>query len=127
VKQESLCTNLTPDGQSALLSGDRIDITVHGKHFVILSREQYERGFWSSSMSVDLAPDVWDEIQRQLASGSFASTDEVLREALTALRSREEEVYAIQEGIEDMEAGRVMPLRQFDREFRQRNALPAAE
>jgi putative addiction module CopG family antidote len=78
-------------------------------------------------MSVDLAPDVWDEIQQQLASGSFASTDEVLREALTALRSREEEVYAIQEGIEDMEAGRVMPLRQFDREFRQRNALPAAE
>jgi hypothetical protein len=43
------------------------------------------------------------------------------------LRSREEEVCAIQEGIDDMEAGRVMPLRDFDREFRRRNALPAAE
>jgi putative addiction module CopG family antidote len=78
-------------------------------------------------MSVDLAPDVWNEIQRQLASGSYASPDDVLREALAALRSREAEVFAIQEGIDDMEAGRLTPLPEFDREFRQRNGLPAAE
>jgi putative addiction module CopG family antidote len=78
-------------------------------------------------MSVDLAPDVWKEIQRQLASGSYATADEVLREALAALRSREQEVIAIQEGIDDMEAGRVLPMREFDREFRRRNGLPAAE
>jgi Arc/MetJ-type ribon-helix-helix transcriptional regulator len=70
-------------------------------------------------MSVDLAPDVWDEIQRQIATGSFASHDDVLREALVALRFREE--LAIQQGIDDMEAGRVMPLHDFDREFRHRN------
>jgi putative addiction module CopG family antidote len=75
-------------------------------------------------MSVDLAPDVWDEIQRQIATGSFASHDDVLREALVALRFREEEVLAIQQGIDDMEAGRVMPLHDFDREFRHRNGLP---
>jgi len=68
-------------------------------------------------MSVDLAPDVWNEIQRQLASGSYTSPDDVLRDALAALRSREEEVLAIQEGIDDMEAGRTMPIREFDREF----------
>jgi putative addiction module CopG family antidote len=78
-------------------------------------------------MSLDLAPDVWNEIQRQLATGSYSSHDEVLREALAALRFREEEVQAIQAGIDDMEAGRVMQIREFDRQFRQRNGLPAAE
>ena len=78
-------------------------------------------------MSVDLAPDVWAAIQQQIASGSFDSADEVLREALAALRSRNEEVLAIQQGLDDMEAGRMIPVRDFDRDFRQRNSLPAAE
>jgi len=78
-------------------------------------------------MSVDLSSDVWNEIQRQLASGSYASPDEVVRVALAALRSRDDDVRAIQEGIDDMEAGRVRPFREFDREFRLRNGLPAAE
>jgi putative addiction module CopG family antidote len=78
-------------------------------------------------MSVDLAPDIWNEIQRQLATGTYASHDEVLREALAALRSRETEVLAIQQGIDDMEARRVTPIRDFDLEFRQRNGLSAAE
>jgi putative addiction module CopG family antidote len=78
-------------------------------------------------MSIDVAPDVMDAIQRQLATGSYSSHDELLREAVAALESRDAEVLAIQEGIEDMEAGRVRPFREFDREFRQRNGLPAAE
>ncbi len=44
-------------------------------------------------MSVDLSPDVWNEIQRRLASGSYSSPDEVLRDALAALRCREQEVF----------------------------------
>lgn len=78
-------------------------------------------------MSVDIASDVWNEIQRQIASGAFASHDEVLREALAALRFRNEELVAIGEGIEDMEAGRTTPLHDFDRQFRKQNGLPAAE
>jgi Arc/MetJ-type ribon-helix-helix transcriptional regulator len=78
-------------------------------------------------MSVDLAPDVWKEIQRHVSSGVFATPDDVLREALAALRARDNELVAIQEGIDDMEAGRVRPLREFDREFRRRNGLPTAE
>jgi putative addiction module CopG family antidote len=78
-------------------------------------------------MSVDLSPDVWNEVQRQLATGTFASPDEVLREALAALRSRDAEILAIQEGIDDMEAGRVAPLDEFDRDFRRRNGIAAAE
>jgi predicted transcriptional regulator len=67
-------------------------------------------------MSVDPSPDAWNEI----ASGSYTSPDEVLRDALAALRTREQEVVAIQEGIDDMEAGRVRPFREFDREFQHR-------
>jgi Arc/MetJ-type ribon-helix-helix transcriptional regulator len=78
-------------------------------------------------MSVDMAPDIWNEIQRQLSSGSYSSPDEVLRDALAALRSRDEEVLAIGHGIDDMEAGRVRPIREFDNEFRSRNGLPAGE
>ena len=77
-------------------------------------------------MSVDLTPEDWNEIQRQLASGSYASPDEVLRDALAALRSRDEEVVAIQEAIDEMEAGRGRPFHEFDREFRQRNGLPTS-
>ena len=68
--------------------------------------------------------DVEEQIQEQLATGGYSSQDDVLREALRALRWRDQEVAAIQEGIEDMEAGRVKPLREFDREFRQRNKIP---
>jgi putative addiction module CopG family antidote len=78
-------------------------------------------------MSVDLASDIWSEIQRQISAGGYSSHDEVLREALAALRFRDQEVLAIQEGIDDMEAGRVTPLTEFDRDFRQRNGLSAAE
>jgi putative addiction module CopG family antidote len=78
-------------------------------------------------MSIDVPPDVMNAIQRQIASGAYSSPDQLLREALAALESRDAEVLAIQEGIDDMEAGRVKPLREFDREFRRRNGLPAAE
>jgi len=78
-------------------------------------------------MSFDLSPDIWNEIQRQVATGVFATPDDVLREALAALRVREGEVSAIQEAIDEMEAGLGRPFREFDREFRERNGLPAAE
>jgi predicted transcriptional regulator len=69
-------------------------------------------------MSIDIARDVMNAIQRQLATSSYSSPDELLREALAALESRDAEVLAIQEGIDDMEAGRATPLRDFDRDFR---------
>jgi Arc/MetJ-type ribon-helix-helix transcriptional regulator len=77
-------------------------------------------------MPVELAPDVWDEIQRQISMEGYSSADEVVRDALAALR-REEDLRAIQAGIDDMKAGRVTSLEDFDREFRQQNGMPAAE
>lgn len=73
-------------------------------------------------MGADSAPDVWDEIQRQISMEGFSSADEVSRDALAALR-REEDLRANQAGIDDMKAGRVTPLEDFDREFRRRNGI----
>ena len=65
---------------------------------------------------------------RQLAGGECTDYDsQALRERFDDQQFREQEVAAIQEGIKDMEAGRVRPFREFDREFRLRNGLPAAE
>jgi Arc/MetJ-type ribon-helix-helix transcriptional regulator len=74
-------------------------------------------------MSYQFPPDLDREIQDRLATGQYASEEEVLRKALRALKWWDQEVAAIQEGVEDMEAGRVKPLREFDCEFRERKNI----
>ena len=63
-------------------------------------------------MPYDLPADLRQEIEQRMASGQYASEEDVLREAMRALKSREEEIAAIQAGIDDMEAGRVRHLAQ---------------
>ena len=83
-------------------------------------------------MSVDLAPDIWNEIQRQVATGVFATPEEVLREALAALRSREEAIQrereevreALREATEDLRAGRYRPAADVSRDMRRKYNLP---
>ena len=75
-------------------------------------------------MTYQFPPDLDQDIKERMASGLYSSEDDVLRDALRALRSRDQEVAAIQEGVDDMKAGRVMPLREFDRTFRERNDIP---
>jgi hypothetical protein len=57
-----------------------------------------------------------------MITGRYPSEDDLLREALRVLKQRDEEVLAIQEGIADMEAGRVRYVLDFDREFRARSS-----
>ena len=59
---------------------------------------------------------IHDEVERCVA--------EVLRRALDALEWQDAEVRAIREGIDDMNTGRVTPLREFDKEFRKRKNIP---
>ena len=75
-------------------------------------------------MNYQLPPDVDEQIKRGMASGRYSSEEDMIRQAFDALKWREDEVAAIQQGIEDMEAGRVKPLRDFDREFRGRHNIP---
>ena len=57
-------------------------------------------------MSYTLSADLTLTIQALLATGKYASEDEVLRNALDALRQRDENLAAIEAGVADMEAGR---------------------
>jgi Arc/MetJ-type ribon-helix-helix transcriptional regulator len=83
-------------------------------------------------MSVDLSPDIWNEIQRHVATGVFATPDEVLREALAAMRARDEarklereEVNeALREATEDLKAGRFRPAADVSRDMRRKFNLP---
>ena len=70
-------------------------------------------------MLQQLPPDVDEEIKRRVASGQYGSAADVLREAMRALKSREEETAAIRAGIDDMQAGRLRPLDEVDSEIRQ--------
>ncbi|HND51879.1 MAG TPA: type II toxin-antitoxin system ParD family antitoxin [Pirellulaceae bacterium] len=56
-------------------------------------------------MSYSFPPDVQQLIDVQLASGRFASEDDVLREALRALQPFEDETAAIQAAIDDWQNG----------------------
>jgi Arc/MetJ-type ribon-helix-helix transcriptional regulator len=56
----------------------------------------------------------------------YSSADEVLRDALAALQ-REEDLRAIQAGIDDEKAGRVTSFEEFDREFRREKGIAADE
>ena len=74
-------------------------------------------------MSYQFPPDLDEQIKQRMATGQYSSEDDVLRDALRALRWQDAEVEAIREGIEEMESGRVTPLREFDREFRKRKQI----
>ena len=86
----------------------------------------------AKSRSISLAPDIDDAIQRRLATGRYASDDDVIRAALRVLERDEEELSrklaalddAIARGIADAEAGRVLPLEEAFVRIRKELGLP---
>lgn len=76
-------------------------------------------------MPYQLPPDVQDQVSRQIATGHYASEDEVLRAALRALTFRHGELPAIRAGIEDMEACRLHPFDDFDADLRKQFGFAA--
>jgi Arc/MetJ-type ribon-helix-helix transcriptional regulator len=69
-------------------------------------------------MPYQFPPDIDQLAKKQMASGRYASEDEMLRAAMTALQRRNEEIAAIAAGIDDYEAGRYRPLDEVDCEVR---------
>ena len=70
-------------------------------------------------------PPVLDRlIREELATGVYHSEDEVLVEAMRALRDRDEAVAGIREGLSDLEAGRVRSLSDVDAELRAKHNIP---
>ncbi|MEX0977967.1 MAG: hypothetical protein WDZ48_03900 [Pirellulales bacterium] len=78
-------------------------------------------------MTYEFPPDVDKLVKQQMALGGYASEDEVLRHALEVLgqfafspeeinEEYRQSLSAIRDGIADMEAGRMRPLRDIIRE-----------
>lgn len=65
----------------------------------------------------DLPRDVRAEIKRAMAGGNYSSEEEVLRKAMRALKVQDEELAAIQQGIDDIAAGRVRAFEDVDTEI----------
>jgi predicted transcriptional regulator len=72
-----------------------------------------------------VGPAVEEIVEQYLTAGSYSSPDEVLLDALAALRQRDEDVAAVSEGIAAMEAGEVLPLEQVADEVRVRCGFSA--
>lgn len=78
-------------------------------------------------------PDVAEAIQARLASGEYASEEDVLRDALKALSDRKYVVIdedpvvieGVRRGLADAEAGRMRSLEEFDLEFRRQHGISA--
>ena len=71
-------------------------------------------------MTLQISADVENLVRIQMATGNYKTEDELLRDALQALAERSDDLIAIQDGIDDMLAGRVQPLEEVDAEIRQK-------
>lgn len=72
-------------------------------------------------MTVELPENLQSFVKDQVRSGRFASEQEVMAEAVRALKSRLEQaeaVEAIRRGIADVDAGRTVSLEDFEDEVR---------
>jgi antitoxin ParD1/3/4 len=82
--------------------------------------------------SISLTQEMEDAIARRLATGRYASDDDVIRAALLVLERHDEERArklallddALSRGIADAEAGRVMPLEEAFARIRKEIGLP---
>ena len=76
-------------------------------------------------MAYKFPPEVDSLVRKQMAKGQYESEDDVLREALLALRCRDEDAAAVKEAIADMEAGdRGVPFDEFVGKFRKQHNIP---
>jgi len=73
-----------------------------------------------NDMSASVPPDLQRAIDARLATGKYATPDDVLRDAIRALDHEDEEVAAIQEAIDDWQQGdEGLPLNEAFEEIRQ--------
>ena len=76
-------------------------------------------------MANQFPPDLEEQLKERMASGQYASEDDVLREALRALKRQDEDVAALKEAIADMEAGdRGRSFDEFVDDFRKKHNIP---
>lgn len=72
-------------------------------------------------MDHDFPPDLQRQLQEQMELGQYDSEADLIRAALQALHTQNEDMAAIQDGLDDLNAGRVRPLREVASEIRERH------
>jgi len=75
-------------------------------------------------MGYAFPPELGRLVEDKMATGEYASTDDLLLEAMRALVDRDEAMAGIREGIDDMESGRTRPLEEVDAELRKKHHIP---
>ncbi len=61
-------------------------------------------------MSHQFAPDVERLLRDQMAVGCYDSVDDLMRDALQVLKTRNDDLASVRAGLDDMQAGRTRPL-----------------
>jgi len=75
-------------------------------------------------VSYTFPPELDRLVREGLATGGYASEDDLLLEAVRVLRDRDEAIAGIQEGLADVDAGRVRTLASVDAELRNKYHIP---
>jgi predicted transcriptional regulator len=75
-------------------------------------------------MPYSFPPEFGQLVEEGLASGAYASENDLLLEAVRALRERDEAEAGIREGLADLEQGRVRPLGEVDAALRNKYGIP---
>ena len=70
-------------------------------------------------MSTDFSPQIQAMINDKMATGDYATVDELLRRALETLSDYDQSVADIQAGREDEVAGRVRSVAEVDQNIRE--------
>ena len=70
-------------------------------------------------MPLQVSSELAATIEEEMATGQYDSEEQLLRDALSALREQREDVTAIQTGIDDWQAGKTRPIAEVAAEIRQ--------
>jgi len=77
-----------------------------------------------SSSTVSLSTELQSLIDREMARGDYADLNDLLRQALNYWASHRETILALNEAIDQSEAGLGRPWEEVDRELRLRFGFP---
>ena len=75
-------------------------------------------------MPYQLSPELEQQLQQWISAGRYDCEEDVVQNAFEALRRHDGEVAAIQEGIDDMEAGRYQSIDDADAKIRAEHNFP---
>ena len=74
-------------------------------------------------MSYAFPPELDRLVREELATGTYNSEDDVLVDAMLALRDRDESIAGIREGLANLNAGRVRLVDDVDAELRTKHGI----